>query len=657
MSRLLLLTALAAALATAGVRRVEIAARTAVLDGQPFGKAGPYERIVGRAHFGLNPSKSANHIVRDLEFAPVNASGEVECAADFYILQPRDLSKGNGTILFEVSNRGGKGMLNRFDFAHGAADPESADDFGDRWLLEEGYTLVWLGWEWDIPEANRTALHFAAPHFRDDALPARGLVRSEFFPDRKVETMPLSDRGQTPIAVGKALALYMSDSPDSAAHLIARGNWKLAPGGDAVETEGGFEPGKMYQFVYEGKDPVVAGTGLAAVRDWISFLKYGGMGTLGDEGRHLKRAIGFGISQSGRFLREFLYDGFNADEQGRQVFDAVWADVAGAGRGSFNFRYAQPSRDGHPFLNVLYPTDLFPFTDAPEVDLLTGRTGGLLVRAHAAGVEPKLFLTNNSYEYWGRVAGLISVTPDGKSDAPLSPATRFYFVAGVQHFPRSLPLVKAGTRYLVNPVDHRPVQRALLADLEAWVAAGTPPPDSVYPRLAAGQLTPPDKLAMPHIEGVEVPRYPRPARRLEFGPDFATKGIIGREPPQIGASFPVLVPQVDSDGIDLGGIRLPEVAVPLATITGWNLRAPDRGAPDQIAEFYGSIFPFAVNKEAREKNHDPRPSIAERYPSREEYLKRASAAADRLIGERFLLPQDKSFVVERAAHLWDALMR
>lgn len=642
MHRLLCLLLFAAGFSSAAVRRVEIAGRVPIVAG--------YERITGRVHFGLNPKIAANRIVRDLEFAPLNAAGEVECAADFYILQPQDASKGNGTVLFEVSNRGGKGMLSRFDFARGA------NEFGDLWVLQQGYTLVWLGWEWDIPASNRNALHFTAPHFRPDALPAAGLVRSEFTPDKSATVMPLGDRNQDAIPVSKALALYVRQGADAAPRLVPSASWTLGADGHSVEMRSGFEAGMLYEFVYEGKDPAIAGAGLAAMRDWISFLKFGGeiAGWSGPQAS-LKRAIGFGISQSGRLLREFLYDGFNADESGRKVFDGVWADVAGAGRGSFNFRYAQPSRDGWPYLNAFYPTDLFPFTDTDEIDPVTHQSGSLLARARAANVTPKIFFTNDSSEYWGRAASLIHITAGGKRDAALSPDTRIYFNAAVQHTPRSLPLVKQGTQYLMNPVDHRPIQRALLANLQAWIKDGVAPPASVYPRLSEGQLTPLEGLKFPAIDGVTIPQHPRSARRLDFGAEFASRGIILQEPPKVTGAFPVLVPQTDADGIDLGGIRLPEAAVPVATLTGWNLRAPERGAPMELAEFYGSIFPFAKTKEARVAAHDPRASIAERYASREDYLKRVNAAANDLIEKRFVLPQDRDFIVERAMRLWDAV--
>jgi hypothetical protein len=606
----------------AAVRRVEVIDRAPV--------AHNYERITGRVYFGADPKLPANRIVRDLEFAPVNPTGEVEFSAEFHLLRPVDPAKSNGTVLFEVSNRGGRGMLGRFNFG-------DRGEFGDGYAQKQGYTLAWIGWEYDIPAAA-AGLHFLAPRFRPGA-PTNGLVRSEFVPATTVTKMPLQDRAMDPVPVAKGLALYVRDSGDLPARRIAPEKWTLAADGKSVELASGFEAAKLYEFVYEGKDPVVVGTGLAAIRDWVSYLKYEGQ-----DGRAEKRAIGFGVSQSGRFLREFLYDGFNADEKGRKVFDGVWADVAGAGRGSFNFRYAQPSRDGCPFLNVFYPTDVFPFLDAP-----------LLERARTARVAPKMFLTNGSYEYWGRVASLVHIAPDGKSDAALSPDTRVYFIAGVNHGAGSLPIQKRATKFDVNPLDQRPIQRALLAAIQAWVADGTAPPASKYPRLSAGELAPIGGVKLP-IAGVTVPQHPRRARKLDFGPEFAASGVITKEPPDVLGEWPLLVPQVDADGLDRGGIRLPEMSVPLATITGWNLRAPERGASEEMVEFLGSIWPLAKTKADRAAN-DPRPSIAERYPTRGDYMKRVGAAADDLVKQRYVLPMDRDVVVERAGRLWDAIVK
>jgi hypothetical protein len=651
-SSLLLLAC--ALLAPAGVRQIYVVDRADVLAGQPQGSAGPYERIIARARFTIDPRAAANQIIRDVALAQTNAAGLIEFDADLFVLKPRDPAKGNGTVLFEVSNRGGKGMLNRFCFAKSSALPETGEEFGDRWLLEEGYTLVWLGWQSDVAAQEGRLRRDPVP-YRGDALPAPGLVRSEFIPEAPAAVMPLGDMGHIPIPVRRAIRLTFRSGASLARTEIPPSQWKVERG--SVALPAGFKPGMVYEFTYEGDSPDLTGLGPAGVRDIIAFLKYGGndISLLGDQRRYIKRAIGFGISQSGRFLRHFLYDGFNADERGRKVFDGVFVDVAGAGRGSFNHRYAQPSRDGNPFRNIFYPTDLFPYTDLPHKDPVTGVEAGLLDRARAASVVPKIVYTNNSYEYWGRAASLIHITPDGKSDAALPPESRVYFYAGVQHGVGSLPLRKGTTQFTLNPVDHRPAQRAVLAALQAWLKDNVEPPASVYPRLAANELAPPDKLRFP-VPGVKVPRYPRRGWRLDFGPDFASKGIVTIEPPALGEPFPLLAPAVDSDGIDVGGIRLPMVAVPLGTFTGWNLRSPEIGAPGQMSNFLGSFFPFPRTEAERSRSKDPRPAIEQRYKSREDFQARVRQSAEALVRQRFLLERDAGRAVSSAMALWDALI-
>jgi hypothetical protein len=641
----------------AAVRTVHVVERSDVLDGRPMGRSGPYERIVARAEFTLDPHAAANLGIRDLDLAVRNADGLVEFGADVYVLKPRDPSRGNGMVLLEIPNRGSKSLLNRFCYGKGAVDPSKEEEFGDRWLLDEGYTLVWVGWQWDTPNRPNLMRLYGAP-VRADA-DAPGLVNSEFIPDHATTRMSVADRNHEAIAVKRALRLTVRDSAESVPVEIARERWTLNEAATEVEMADGFQPGRLYEFDYEASAPMVAGLGFAAVRDFTTYLKHGGgddVALLGDQHEHLKRAIGFGISQSGRFLRQFLYEGFNADEQGRKVFDGVWADVAGAGRGSFNFRYAQASRDGNPWGNVFYPTDVFPFTGMPQHDPATGRDDGLLSRSTALGVVPKLFLTNTSYEYWGRAAALVHVMPDGRADESIGGDTRIFFFTGAQHYPRSLPLTKVGARYDSNPTDQRPFQRALLHSLTLWVKEGLAPPPSVVPRIVKGELTTPADVHFPHLNGIGVPKHPRQALRLDFGAEFAAKGYISQLPPIVRGGFPVLVPQVDGDGNDLGGVRLPEVAVPLGTYTGWNLRAPGTGAPEQMVSFIGSFFPFARTKAERERTHDPRPSIEERYVDRADYMRRAAAMVDSLVAQRFLLERDRGFALERCGLLWDAIV-
>lgn len=634
---LLLSGALAAG---AAVRSVHIVERTEVSNGAAFGAAGAYEKLVMKAGFAVDPKLPANRIVTDLEYAPRNESGLVEFSADAIVLKPRDPSKGNGTILFEVSNRGGLGMLRMFNIGTG--------EYGDAYLLQQGYTLVWAGWQFDVPAQQPLKLYTPIARMPEGSI--TGLVRSQFVPNSRTTAMPLADRNHAPYMPAdpedSGAKLTVRERPESPATPIARGEWRFH--GGAIEMTAGFEPGRIYELVYRSQDPPIAGLGPAGIRDFIGYLKHGG-GTpesaLNDQSRYFKRAIGFGTSQSGRFLRTFLYYGFNADEQGRRVFDGVWAHVAGAGRGSFNIRFAQPSRDGHAMMNLFYPTDLFPFTDLPETD--NGITAGLLDRTLNTAGAPKIFYTDGSYEYWGRAASLIHTTPDGKRDAPLPPDTRIYFLAGTQHGPNARP-ERNHTQNRQNPSDYRWTMRALLAAMNAWVTDGSAPPDSKYPRIDRAEAAPLEAVKFPRMPGIETPAKMYHAYHL----DFST------EPPKIGAPFRQLVPVVSrEDGNEIAGIRSVDLRVPVATYTGWNLRAADVGAPDMLFDMAGSFIPFARTKAERDRNGDSRPSIEERYANRDDYLAKVKQAAGELVRERFLLASDVARVMEAAGARWDLAMK
>ncbi len=646
---------LIAASAPAAVKEVYVVERADVLQGESFGTAGPYERIVAKAQFAVDPQNPANRIITDIGFAPKNDAGQVEFSSDVIVLKPRDPSKGNGTILLEISNRGGMGLLRMFDEGSGE------DEYGDRHLLQQGYTLVWVGWQFDVPQERPLKLY--TPVATNNGQPITGLIRSEFVPESHTTSMPLADRNHVAYApldlADKSAGLSVRDTPQSAPRPISRGAWSFADSGHITMAEG-FEPGKIYELVYRSKNPPVAGLGPAAVRDFISYLKYGGgspRSVLSDQRRYLKQAIGFGTSQSGRFLRTFLYYGFNVDEKDRRVFDGVWAHVAGAGRGSFNIRFAQPSRDGHPLMNLYYPTDLFPFTDLPETDPESGETAGLLDRTLNTPGAPKIFYTNGSYEYWGRAGSLIHTTADGTKDAPLSDSTRIYFLAGTQHGPNTR-LVRNHTQNLANPADYRWTMRALLSAFTAWVRDGTPPPPSQYPRIDRDQIATLDSVKFPRMPGVEIPGGMYHAMHLDFGPEWAKQGIITIEPPKIGKPFVQLVPRVRmEDGNEIGGIQSVDLRVPLATYTGWNLRSADIGAPNMLADMIGSCIPFARTKAQREKSGDPRLSIEERYAGREDYLSKVHTAAEALAKEGFLLENDVEAVTQQAAERWGELVK
>ena len=647
-----------AAVCQGAVTKVHVIERTDVLGGRSFGQAGPYERIIGRAYFAVDPNNTANKIITDIGLAPRNSEGLVEFYADLYVLKPRDSAKGNGTVLYEVSNRGGKGLLRMFNFGTSSADPRKDEDFGDAFLLEQGYTLVWLGWQIDVPDGPGVMRLYPAV-----VKGVTGTVRSEFVPSEKVTLFSLGDRGHKPYPVldpdDSSTQLTVRERGDGPRKVLPRSQWKF--NGMNVEMAVGFEPGKFYEVVYKAQDPPVVGLGPAAVRDFVSFLKYGGAGgdLLSDQHDYIRRAIGLLMSQSGRFLRTFLYDGFNRDEQSRQVFDGVWSNSGGAGRGSFNHRFAQASRDGDLMLNTFYPTYLFPFSDLPQRDPETGLTEGLLDRAQAAKVVPKIFYTNSSYEYWGRAASLIHTTIDAKRDMELPATTRIYFLTGAEHTPYNpfgtFPPRRNDTQNPVNPNDYRYAMRALLVGLNNWISSGKEPPPSAYPLLAKGQLVAPGAVQFPKIPGVSRPTFWNQAWRLDFGPEFRTKGIVTIDPPKVGKPFPIMVSQVDRDGIETSGIRLPVIQAPLGTYTGWNLRDPRIGAPGSMYAMAGSFIPFARTKAERESKQDPRLSIEERYATRDDYLNKIRKAAQDLVRSRYLLESDVPKVVERASQQWEHL--
>ncbi len=650
----------------ARVVRVEVASRTSVLDGKVFGDSGAYERITGRVYFSLPVANAHNLRIVDLGNAVNLKNGEVEFSADFVAVRPKDAHKGNGSMLLEVPNRGNARILSLVD----GGDQDLAHDAGDAWLLRNGFTVVSLGWQWDAAGAN--ALRFFAPIAKDHGKTITGLLRGDLMLSKAMTEIPLghfTDGGiggsEYPVAAPDDArnVLTVRSSRTAQRIIIPRADWqfahtvegKLVPSDRYIHLNGGFQPGKIYEYVYVAANPVVAGGGFAAIRDFASYAKHDP-----DAITPVERVYGEGISQNGRFLRDFLYQGFNADEQGKIALDGVLAHVAGAGRGSFNYRFAQPSRDARPTSSIFFPTDIFPFTDEPETDPVTGITAGLLDQAVAGKVVPKIFFSNTSYEYWGRVASLIHMSADGERDVPISDQVRIYHFTGLQHYSVPFPPQKGTGDELgqqpQSPLPMRYFWRSMIANMDAWVHSGTLPPASNYPKIADGNLVTLEKYAWPAIPGVNRPHEASQAYRLDFGPNWQ-QGILSIQPPKVGPAFPVLVPQVNEDGNERDGVRLPEITVPLATYAGWNLRDPSIGAPDQRVSFEASYLPFPRTAAERKKTGDPRKSIAERYASREDYLTQYKRAVDDLVQQRWILPEDRAVLLHRGEQEWSASTR
>jgi hypothetical protein len=648
---------LAASVADARVVRLRIERREPVLNGRTFGAAGAYEKLVGKVDFAVDPSNPRNDVIVDLKLAPRNANGEVEASADFYMLKPVDAARGNGRVFYEVGNRGGKSILATFQKAAPSPDPATEAEFGDGALMRQGFTLLWMGWQWDVPE-RPGVMRMQMPIATDNGRRITGLVRGNFILNERAATAPLADRNHQAYPVldpaSAENTMTVRDETTAKGTLIPHAKWRFVDAG-TVALDGGFESGRIYDVVYRTADPRVLGFSLSGTRDLLSFIKYDK--TDANPARGVTLALGWGVSQSGRFLRHFLYQGFNEDEQGRRVFDGVFDQVGGAGRGSFNHRFGQASRDALQFFNILFPVDLFPFTDGPETDPESGAVDSLLARAERTGTAPKLFHLLTNSEYFNRAGSLVHTDATGTRDADLPANTRVYMIASAPHGPGPFPPksnVGGGMvgRAALNPLNYSPAVRALFRALDRWVTDGKEPPPSAYPRFADGTLTPPDRAGWPAIPGFQLPQQPLRAFHLNFGPDWS-KGIVSVEPPEVGTAFVVRVPAVDADGNVRAGIRLPDIAVPLATQAGWNYRDASIGAPERLAGEIGSYIPFARTRADRTRANDPRPSIEERYRNRDEYVGRFAAATLDLVERGYVLQEDVADLLKHAVEHYD----
>src|SRR4051794_22350626 len=566
MRRLTIAALFLASTAFARIDHVDVTSRADYLGGKTFGMAGAYERIQGRAYFAVDPANAHDRVIVDLDKAPRNARGEVEFSADIDLLVPK--KGGNGTLFINVPNRGGRFFIREQNV--------------DEYYLRQGYTLAEVGWQFDV-RPDEKLLRLYAPVARG----ITGRVRADFVVVDKLFDHPLGHVitgtiGGTgyPVAdtQAKDAVLTERDAPLAQRKTIAAKLWRFRDD-HTIHFDDGFVPGRIYEVIYTAKDPAIVGCGLAAVRDFAAYAKHDPQAIV-----HAARAYAMGISQTGRFLRHLVWQGFNADEEGRQVFDALLVYVAGAGRGSFNHRFAQPSRDAQPLSPLFYPTDVFPFTDNPETDPRTGATAGLLDSARAEHVVPKIFYVNTSYEYWSRGASLIHTSPDGKFDAKIPPEVRIYFVAGVAHIGGAFPPAHNAElsirgQQLDNPLRIEQLRHGLAAALDEWARAGVEPPGNRFPRVLFKEVVPVSQLSIKFTHCVELPRFNYEVYRTDFGPEWP-HGIVS-EPPRVDGAYPTLVPQVNADGLEIAiAVHLPEIDVPLATYTGWNLRDPQIGFPD-----------------------------------------------------------------------------
>ncbi len=623
-----LLFTLLPAFADAEVIRFEVRSTREVSGGRSFGSVGPYEEVTGRLLFAVDPADPANRLVVDLDKAPKNATGRVEFSADVVIYRPRDAARGNGIALVDVVNRGNKTVIGSFNRPGLSVDREAGDGF----VFSRGYTVVCIGWKFDVPK-REGVVRLDVPV----ASGIRGTVRAMFTPPSTAREFTVSDLASYPPVDPAApeTTVTVRDVPLATPVVLSRDAWHL--NGNTVTVDAGFQAGRWYEVSYTALDPPVGGLGFLSIRDTAVWMKHG------TDVPHARYAIAFGASQSGRFLRNFLYEGFNTGEKGGQALDGVMAHIAGSARIDLNRRWATPTSQ------ATYTATSFPFADVSQRDPVTGTSEGALDNPRARVNQPKIFYTNTGVEYWGggRVAALVHASPDGARDLELPANERVYFLAGSQHGPASFPPAASNGQQKDNPTDYWWVMRALLVGMEEWVLKGTPPPDSRCPRLADKTLVAASDVAFPSIPNVRLPNS------ITAGGRAANRLVANDGAP--GTPLPLLVPQVERDGNERAGIRVPDVSVPLATVTGWNFRKPEIGAPDQLFPLLGSYIPFASTKATREATHDPRRSIEERYRSRDEYLQQVRDAANTLVKGRYLLADDVAAIVRRAENHWDVL--
>jgi hypothetical protein len=621
--------------------RFEIARREAVLGGNPFGDAGAYEKVVGTLRFAVDPKHPLHAQITDIALAPANARGEVEFSADFYVLKPVDMSKGNRRLLLDVPNRGRKVALDIFNSAPRVPEPSQPAHFGNGFLMRHGYTIAWVGWQPDVPRQDGM-MAMDVPRAKG----LTGTVRVQLRPNDRVDTLPLADRYHIPYAaadLGQPDAkLTMRERSGAPLVEIPRAKWRFADASH-VALDGGFTPGAIYQILYRSADPSIVGLGMLAVRDAAAFLRWGS----GDAGNPcvggIDRAYLFGVSQSGRFLRHMLFLGLDEDEQGRIVFDGVLPHVAGGRRGEFNLRFGQPSLNIHASV-----ASLPPFNDA-----------GVYARAAKRGGVPKIVATNSTPEYWRGDASLIHTDIKGERDAEPASFVRAYLFAGTQHTPGALPPLAANSStgdrgyHPFNVVDYSPLLRAALVNLDRWVSEGIEPPPSAVPRLADGTAVEAESLRAFYetIPGARFPvRVARPTV-LDFGADI-DQGVAVY-PAKAGEAYRSYVSAVDADGNEVAGLTPIELKAPLATFAGWNTRHPDTGAAGDLMSMNGSTLRFPLTREERGRTGDPRLSIAERYASKAAYLEQVREKTRKLIADRHVLAEDLEAIVDRAGRRWD----
>jgi hypothetical protein len=652
----------AGAMGKSRIVRLDISSRVSpAFGGARFGDRGQYELLVGKAYGVADPSSSRNGAVTDLAGAPRNAQGLVEYSMDIAILKPIDIGKANGTLLYEVSNRGNKFLMRTF--YGGSGDFTTAEGAGKGVGLHQGFMMVWSGWQGDLTSSHTGSGGGSMAAFfprakSPDGSAITGTVWDQFIPDLMIGShiRPVGEAGRSldaPLSypplesdVSKFKLTVRQRADDAPVTLpTSRITW-VSPKKVRVDLPSSYDLGAIYEITYTAKDPTVHGLSFVSIRDFISFLRNsvadesGNANPLvvsGHSGVH--RTIAIGLSQSGRYQRDFIYLGFNIDEQGRRVFDGMLPQGAGAKRGFFHQRFAKPGYS--PDLQHEgrgYPGAQFPFTYGTTYDPFWGKSDGILLRCTETDSCPKIMHIDSDWEQWQQAASLVMTDPLGRK-VELPPNVRAYYITGSPHSSMSgiaagKPGPKGICEYNVNTVSWAPVLRALVFDMEAWLMSGTEPPPTRYPADASEGRVSIDTLrnSFPSIPGYRFSSVYGKLQLIDFTQD----------PPVLiapGAPYHISVLRVNGDGNPFDGVVMPEISVPIAKYSGRTTRAAGHAQGD-LCVTWGQALAFPVTRAERIASGDPRLSIEERYSSETEYQRLLREAAELLVSQRLMLPID-----------------
>lgn len=641
--------------ANARITRIQITIKESpTFGGYSWPGVGQYEKIVGKAFGEVDPADPKNAVIVDLSLASRNASGRIEYSFDFYILKPIDLTKGAHKMMYEPPNRGDKTWFTLGRVSSGGNDPGSIAnpvELANSFLMPRGYTIVWSGWDFSAGTDSSdfvTTITLPVAKNRDGSSitgPAYEYIVSQAA--SYTLTYPAATLDQARATLTHRVKL--NDPPQ----VIPASAWTYNDEGTAISLLPAgtrFVANDIYEFSYTAKDPTVNGLGFAAVRDWNAFLKYetkDASGTTNPLAGDVTRIYTEVRSQPGRMLNDFRNLGFNQAENGKKVLDGMMQWIAAGDGINMNYRFSQPGRSERNRQDHLYVEGVFPFANVPTTDPFTGRTASRYDRCIATGTCPLAMEIYSANEYWVKAASLLHTDPTGTRDLPDSPYARNYFISSHQHGTGSAT-VRGACQQFLNPLDAAPVQRALFIALDEWSTRGTAPPPSQIPRLSDGTLVPASATGFPRIPGLTNNGLKTTRYLLNYGPGFYATGIPTINPPVFtapyqdnpanGRIYPSFVPKTDSDGNDIAGIRLPDVTVPLATYTGWALRAGAQAGDG--CEGSGQYIPFVKTKAERLASGDPRLSIEERYPRFSEYLDAVKKAIDDLVARRLMLRED-----------------